>query len=315
MASLTPKAGDAKSIGMASQLLSCLAYSLCSITMVLSNKALAAVFHVDIPVLLVVMQCSFAVLLVEASRIMGIVSYQPFQSSVALRWLPVNLCFVVMLMTSFRSFKFLNVPIITVFKNLTNILIVAGDWYWHGQRITLGIIAAFGVMVVGAVFAAKNDVLFSFEGYCWMLGNCLSTASYVLYMKTATKSVDISKFGMVFYNNLLSVPLLLPLAFGLGEVDTALANLDIITSLNFLFVNIVAGSMGFFLNLASLWCVSATSATTYALVGSVNKIPVALLGAFLFDAAISSQGAIYIGVSMCGGFIYSYVKLTESPRK
>lgn len=107
-----------------------------------------------------------------------------------------------------------------------------------------------------------------------MSANCVATASYVLYMKYATKTIDLSKFGMVFYNNLLSVPLLLPLAFYMSETESVFKHWDVMTSSSFLVMNLVAGSMGFLLNLASLWCVSATSATTYALVGSVNKIPV-----------------------------------------
>lgn len=33
-----------------------------------------------------------------------------------------------------------------------------------------------------------------------------------------------------------------------------------------------AGAAGFFLNFAALWCVGATSATTYAVVNTVNNV-------------------------------------------
>lgn len=38
----------------------------------------------------------------------------------------------------------------------------------------------------------------------------------------------------------------------------------------FIFWNCVAGFLGFALNFASLWCVSATSATTYAVIGKYS---------------------------------------------
>lgn len=38
-----------------------------------------------------------------------------------------------------------------------------------------------------------------------------------------------------------------------------------------------AGVVGVLLNFASLWCVGATSATTYAVVGSVNVVRQSLL--------------------------------------
>lgn len=40
-------------------------------------------------------------------------------------------------------------------------------------------------------------------GYFWMSANCFATASYVLTMKFATRTMKLPKFGMVFYNNLL----------------------------------------------------------------------------------------------------------------
>lgn len=40
-------------------------------------------------------------------------------------------------------------------------------------------------------------------GYFWMSANCVATASYVLTMKFATRTMKLPKFGMVFYNNLL----------------------------------------------------------------------------------------------------------------
>lgn len=36
-----------------------------------------------------------------------------------------------------------------------------------------------------------------------MSANCFATASYVLTMKFATRTMKLPKFGMVFYNNLL----------------------------------------------------------------------------------------------------------------
>jgi len=294
-----------------SALMPCVVYSLCSIAMVLSNKSLAASFPIDIPILLVVSQCAIAVVLVEASRMLGAVNYSPLDLTIVATWVPVNVAFVSMLLTSFLAFKFLNIPVITVFKNVTNVLIVFGDWWFHGEKVTLGILASFGVMVLGAMMAAYSDVMFSATGYFWMGCNVLSTAAYVLYMRSVTGKLGdkINKFGMVYMNNLLSIPLLLPVAVALGEVDCALENLHVITSRDFLLVNLVAGSMGYLLNLASLWCVSSTSATTYALVGSLNKIPVSLLGVVLFKAVITFEGAVYIGISMLGGFLYTWTKM------
>merc|ERR1712154_183017 len=79
--------------------------------------------------------------------------------------------------------------------------------------------------------------------------------------------------------------------------------------------NSFAGFVGFFLNFASLNCVANTGPTTYAIVGSMNKIPIAILGWMLFHAVITPQTWFFIAVSMCGGFLFSYAKIRASKRK
>ncbi len=61
-----------------------------------------------------------------------------FNGDVAMDWLPVNLLFCAMLMTGFLSLKALAVPMVTIFKNLTNVVILTGDWYFHGATISTG---------------------------------------------------------------------------------------------------------------------------------------------------------------------------------
>lgn len=252
-----------------------------------------------------------AVLLCELFKTLGYIKYRNFERSLAMRWLPVNMCFSAMLVTSFLALKHMNVPMVTIFKNLTNILIVAGDWKFNNIPITAGVALSFGVMLCGAIAASYQDMEFNAVGYFWMACNCVSTAGYVLSMKHATQNIKLSKFGMVFYNNVLSTPIMLALALLKGEVTGLVAAGMAPWTAYFAFVNLYAGAMGFLLNLASLWAVSNTSATTYAIVGSVNKVPTALLGYFFFQTPISAQGATFIGVSMVGGFIYSAAKLRK----
>ena len=78
------------------------------------------------------------------------------------------------------------------------------------------------------------------------------------------------RFGMVYYNNLISAALLLPFCVAKGEI-IAFYDPSIMTH-EFILWNCVAGFLGFFLNFASLWCVSSTSATTYAVVGTSRSI-------------------------------------------
>lgn len=144
--------------------------------------------------------------------------------------------------------------------------------------------------------------------------NCFSTSAYVLYMKHATQSIKLSKFGMVYVNNILCVVFMLPAAYALGEVGTFL-NTKSLHTMDYGVKNFFAGFVGFFLNFASLNCVQITGPTTYAIIGSVNKVPVAIIGWVMFNSVITPQTWFFIAISMCGGFLYSFAKIRSSRQK
>ena len=151
---------------------------------------------------------------------------------------------------------------------------------------------------------------------------------------------------MVYYNNLLSAALIFPFCVARGEFQAFLD--PTVMTTEFIFWNCVAGLLGFFLNFASLWCVSSTSATTYAVIGktrpqlcicifmysltdhfkrsltksnhiltvntgSLNKIPITFLGFVVFHAKMTEQGITYISLASLGGLIYGYAKIMKRP--
>lgn len=162
--------------------LSCFAYTFCSITMVLANKALASGYAADIDFLVIAFQGVCAVVLVLGCDAAGVIELGTrFDARVAVQWLPVNVFFVAMLSTGFLSLKHLNVPMVTIFKNLTNVGIMWGEWSFYGQAVSGGAILSCAIMVLGAVLAAANDITFSavvracVTRTCWVCLGRLST--------------------------------------------------------------------------------------------------------------------------------------------
>ena len=265
----------------------------------------------NLNVLLVVFQAFVAAACVGVSKRLKLVDFPALTAEMARAWAPVNVFFCLMLFTSMAALQTNSVPMVTVFKNVTNILTTAGDYVFFGNRPEALVLAAFGVMLLGAVSAARNDIYVTGSGLFWMAANCVSTSSYVLYMKFATQNISMSKFGMVYVNNVLCIVFLLPVALFMGEVSLFL-NTDAIHTHDYAVKNVFAGFVGFFLNFASLNCVSITGPTTYAIVGSLNKIPVAFLGYILFDSVITAKTWFFITVSMFGGFLYSFAKINSA---
>lgn len=118
---------------------SCALYSLCSVAMVLTNKGISSSVpaHIrgDLPKLTIIMvQCLIAIVFVEIARLAKFIDYPSFNWTHAKSMLPLNIIFIGMLFSGFLSLVYVSVPIVTVFKNLTNIATVAGDWYFFKEK-------------------------------------------------------------------------------------------------------------------------------------------------------------------------------------
>ena len=139
-------------------ILSCCMYTFCSVSMVLSNKAISTSLPLEdrkrMPQLTVILfQCIVAVILVESAKALKWIEYPNFNLTTAKAWLPLNMLFIGMLVTGFLSLVYVSVPMVTVFKNLTNLITVSGDVYFFGESVSYLTIASIVLMTMGAVLA------------------------------------------------------------------------------------------------------------------------------------------------------------------
>ena len=118
----------------------------------------------------------------------------------------------------------------------------------------------------------------------------------------------------MFYNNLLTVPILLVTTFLLE--DWSAANIE----RNFppeqrngiLFAMVLTGLGTVFISYTSAWCVRVTSGATYSMVGALNKIPIAVSGLLFFDAPITLPSVSAIAIGSASGIVYAVAKIKQS---
>ncbi len=118
---------------------SCVLYSVCSVSMVLTNKVISTSVadKAHLPQYSIILfQCLLATIFVEAAKYFNFVEYAPFNMNIAKAWLPLNFLFIGMLCTGFFSLVYVSVPMVTIFKNLTNLVTVFGDWYLFHEKYT-----------------------------------------------------------------------------------------------------------------------------------------------------------------------------------
>lgn len=127
-----------------------------------------------------------------------------------------------MIYTGTKALQFLTIPVYTIFKNLTIILIAYGEVLWFGGSVTGMILFSFGLMVVSSIIAAWADIQHALHGattgdatqkistlnagYVWMMINCFCSASYMLGMRKRIKLTNFKDFDSMIPSTLLSFP-------------------------------------------------------------------------------------------------------------
>ncbi|PHZ16759.1 GDP-mannose transporter [Rhizopus microsporus ATCC 52813] len=298
-------------------------YCIASIVMTVANKYVVS-GDFNMVFLLLTVQSIVTILFLQVFKFLNLIKYREYSHEEAKKWYPIVIFLVAMIYTGSKALQYLPIPVYTIFKNLTIILIAYGEVLWFGGSVSSLMMLSFALMTLSSVIAGWNDVFNALDsvlnvtlaeakiivGYFWMAVNCLSSAAFVLYMRKRIKLTNFKDFDTVYYNNLLSIPLLLLPSLLLE--NWSIENLEF----NFppeerqarIWAMIFSGVSAFGMSYASAWCVRTTSSTTYSMVGSLNKLPIAISGIVFFGdkATFGNVTAIFMG--FVAGIVYSYAK-------
>ncbi|OQD70434.1 hypothetical protein PENDEC_c023G05875 [Penicillium decumbens] len=305
-----------------------LAYCGSSIMMTVMNKYVLSGLDFNLNFLLLMVQSIVCIVAIQTCKSSGLITYRDFSTDEARKWFPITLLLIGMIYSGSKALQFLSIPVYTIFKNLTIILIAYGEVLWFGGSVTGMTLFSFGLMVLSSFIAAWADIKHAVEssgdtssqvstlnaGYVWMMINCLCTSSYVLGMRKRIKLTNFKDFDTMFYNNLLSIPVLI--VFTLLVEDWSSANL----ARNFpednrngiFFAMVLSGLSSVFISYTSAWCVRVTSSTTYSMVGALNKLPIALSGLIFFDAPVTFPSVSAIFVGFVSGIVYAVAKIKQN---
>ncbi|KAL8832400.1 MAG: hypothetical protein Q9170_004901 [Blastenia crenularia] len=311
-----------------------LSYCASSILMTVTNKYVLSGLGFNLNFLLLAVQSIVCVVAIQMCKSSGVITYRDFNSDEARKWFPVSVLLIGTIYTSTKALQFLSIPVYTIFKNLTIILIAYGEVLWFGGSVTGMALFSFGLMVLSSLIAAWADIQHVLQsyghseseasakvstlnaGYMWMLFNCLCSAAYVLGMRKRIKLTNFKDFDTMFYNNVLSIPILV--AASLFVEDWSSTNIEgnfpPLQRNRIFFAMIFSGLSSVFISYTSAWCVRVTSSTTYSMVGALNKLPIALSGLVFFDAPVTLPSVSAIGVGFVSGIVYTLAKVKQSSK-
>lgn len=299
--------------------LSILCYCASSILMTVTNKYVLSGYSFNLNFFLLAVQAVTCISVIGTLKAANVITYRPFNKDEAKKWFPIALLLVAMIYTSTKAIAPLSIPVYTIFKNLTIILIAYGEVLWFGGKVTPMALGSFILMVLSSVIACYGDTSDSksaediqelYFGYFWMFTNCFASAAFVLFMRIRIKLTNFKDFDTMYYNNLLSIPVLLILSFVFEDwsAENIAKNFPADNRASIVLAMIISGATSVGISYCSAWCVRVTSSTTYSMVGALNKLPIALSGLIFFDAAVNFWSVSSIFVGFVSGLVYAVAK-------
>ena len=292
---------------------SILIYSSCSVSMILLNKVVTAIYKLEgYAVQMVLIQCLAGAVLAWMLKKLHLVDFPPIDTSLLRQWLPVTVLFISMLLSSLLALHTMSLAMYTLLKNGALFLTAMGDVYFFRRELLADQYLGFFFMLIGSILSGGDDRWLTAHGVFWTVLNIVLTAAYNLRLKKVL--ADHKEWGghwaPMFYNNAFAVCILFPVVMwgppggfaGFAESLQELPAMGVASVCMF----VAAGAV---LSGASLWCLRLTTPTTYCVVGATCKIPNILLGAIIFEQYPTNRGVLGIIVAFAGIYLYTWASL------
>ncbi|XP_057512392.1 GDP-mannose transporter GONST2-like isoform X3 [Actinidia eriantha] len=297
-------------------LLSGTAYCISSCSMILLNKVVLSSYAFNAGISLMFYQNLISTVIVVVLGFCGLVSLEKLRWKLIKVWIPVNVIFIGMLVSGMYSLKCINIAMVTILKNVTNILTAIGEFYIFRKRQNQKVWTAMFLMcivlqIISAITGGITDITFDAGGYAWQIINCILTACYSLTLrrvmdkaKQLTRTGSLNEVSMVLLNNMLSLPFAIFLILLFNEWE------DVIRMPMFWVVATASGLLGLAISFTSIWFLNQTGPTTYSLVGSLNKIPISIAGLVLFNVPLSLPNFFSILFGLFAGVFFARAKMS-----
>lgn len=120
----------------------------------------------------------------------------------------------------------------------------------------------------------------------------------------------------MYYNNLLTIPVLVLASLLVENWSSAnlASNFPAASRYSMCIGMVYSGLGAIFISYSTAWCIRATSSTTYAMVGALNKLPVAIMGIIFFAAPVTFGSVSAIILGFVSGIIYTVAKLRNQKK-
>ena len=288
-------------------------YSLCSSTLLLANKV--AMSYLPYPAVVSFIQIVFSVVAILIMKYGLGYEVDDFEWVKVKPYLVYTCAFVFCIFANMKALQFSNVETVIVFRacsplSVTVIEYLLMDRALPNFRSTLSLFA----VIAGAFYYCVTDsqlLMNGFASYYWVTIYFFLITFEMTYGKKITNSVKLNVLGSVLYvNAFAAIPMFL-LGYFHGEYTDIWYHLQQLPTpgFNVLLFSCLAGTL---IGYSGWLCRGMVSATTYTLVGVVNKFLTVLLNVLFWDKHSTYAGIGAVCFCLLAGTFYQQAPLRET---
>lgn len=286
---------------------SALAYGSVSFVLTVINKTVSTTWHFQSFIVISIGQLVGAVIVLSIARMLRIISFPDFSRDLPRKLHPLPVLHFGNMVTGLGDTQAMSLPMFTAIRRFSILWTMLLEFKILGIKPSAAVQFSVWCMIGGAILAACDDLTFTITGYLYVMLANLLTAAYGVYIKEKINTIDMDKFGIMYYNSLLMLVPAIGLAWLTGDLYAAY-HFKHWTNPIFLIQFLMTCVMGFVLTFTTFLCTQYNSALTTAMVGCFKNVFVSYLGMIIGgDYIFSAVNCIGINVSVLGSVYYTYI--------
>jgi len=297
-------------------------YIFASISTILLNKSVLKVE--GIPSLLFLWaQLVIAVIILQVARLFRLISLPPVNLGVFMQVFGLIAINVIGLALNTLCLANIDAVLYQVARSMILPMTVAMSPFIQGTYPTPKILAACSLIFVGFIVGLFGERHFSATnvttaGIVFGILSSFSTSCHSFVIKSSFGSVQsqwTGTFDLVYYNNLFSSILLIPLL--LVERDQILRFSSLLVDNpavrnSFIWGTALSGASGLLINLAGFLQIKVTSPITHTVSSAARGVLQTIAAYFILGEAVTLPRCIGIGITLLGSCAYSWFKSQEA---
>lgn len=283
-------------------------YGISSFMITVTNKTVLTYYHFPSFLVLSLGQMLAGIIVLFTCRKLKLVSFQNLTRDTPKKIFPLPLIYLGNMMFGLGGTQALSLPMFAALRRFSILMTMLLELKILKLRPSMPVQVSVYAMIGGALIAASDDLSFNVEGYTYVMITNTLTALNGVMVKKKLDSVDMGKFGLMFYNSLF---MFLPALVGtwmVGDLHRSFVEFDQWGNPVFVCQFLLSCVMGFVLSYSTILCTQHNSALTTTIVGCLKNICVTYLGMFIGgDYVFSWLNCIGINISVVGSLLYTYV--------